>query len=170
MLITKITALDKHLNNRLISFRKPWLLKVLRSITHLGSGAFWAVVYGYALLSFQEAYGTLIVTILVAELIGLVSIIIMRYLTRRERPGSYPCPRWTPWNRYSFPSHHTARMFMLTFLLGSTYRGLFPFILLAAIIIGFTRIFLEKHYLSDVVAGAMVGLCAGALALLISGT
>lgn len=166
MRITKITTLDKTLNRRLTRFRKPWLVKMVGIVTHLGSGAFWAPVYAFTLLLFQERFGSLIITILIAEFIGLVIIITFRYLTRRERPSPYlTCPRWTPWNRYSFPSHHAARMFMLTFLIGNHYRESFPFILSVAIVIGFSRIFLEKHYVSDVLAGAAVGGLAALVSL-----
>jgi undecaprenyl-diphosphatase len=158
VLTAKIIALDKNLNYYFTTYRKPRLLKIMGIITHLGSGAFWAIVYAFTLLFFQGLPGTLIKSILAAELICLVTIIVLRYLTRRERPRLYLTrPTWTPWNQYSFPSHHVARMFMLAILIGTHYRELLLFMLSAAIAIGFTRIFLEKHYLSDVLAGATLG-------------
>jgi len=54
---------------------------------------------------------------------------------------------------------------MLTFLIGNHYRESFPFILSVAIVIGFSRIFLEKHYVSDVLAGAAVGGLAALVSL-----
>jgi len=166
VLIAKIIALDKNLNNYLATFRKSWLLKIIGIVTHLGSSAFWATVYAFILLLFQGPFGPLVVTILVAELIGLMIIIVLRYLTRRERPcPNLSYPTWTPWNRYSFPSHHAARMFMLTSLVGTNFRESFLFMLSVAVMIGFTRIYLERHYLSDVLVGAMVGGLAAAVSL-----
>ena len=70
-----------------------------------------------------------------------------------------------PWNRYSFPSHHSARMMMLSVVFGAHYRGALPVMLSATALIGFSRLCLEKHYLSDVLAGGVVGGLVGAAAL-----
>jgi len=85
----------------------------------------------------------------------LVIIIALRYLTRRQRlvRGGRPLD---PWNRYSFPSHHSARMIMLSIVFGAHYRGSLAGMLAAAVLVGFSRLVLEKHYLSDVLAGAPV--------------
>lgn len=166
MLTARIIALDKRLNNYLAAFRKPWLLKTMRIVTSLGSGTLWVTVYAFICLFYRDPFVPLIYTIITAELIGLALIIVLRYLTRRERPlPNQKYLPWTPWNRYSFPSLHTSRMFMLCFVVGANYRGSFLLMLSVAIVIGFTRIYLERHFLSDVVAGSVVGGLAALVSL-----
>ncbi|MBF0396372.1 MAG: phosphatase PAP2 family protein [Desulfobacterales bacterium] len=93
----------------------------------------------------------------------LFFIIILRNLIKRERPIPYlkNISFLMTWNKYSFPSLHSARMFMLTVIISKNYPNLMLAILTIAIIISFTRIYLEKHFASDVVFGAIVGILSG---------
>ncbi|MGH7411303.1 MAG: phosphatase PAP2 family protein, partial [Candidatus Methylomirabilis sp.] len=61
----------------------------------------------------------------------------------------------------SFPSGHSVTAFALASVLSRTYpKGSFAFYLLASMV-AFSRVYLASHFLSDVVAGAAVGLLAG---------
>ena len=59
-------------------------------------------------------------------------------------------------------------MIMLSVVLGAHYRGSLAGMLPAAVLIGFSRLVLEKHYLSDVLAGAAVGGLVAAASLYLS--
>jgi undecaprenyl-diphosphatase len=56
-------------------------------------------------------------------------------------------------------------MIMLSVVFGAHYRASLAGMLPAAVLIGFSRLYLEKHFLSDVVAGAAVGGLVAAAAL-----
>jgi membrane-associated phospholipid phosphatase len=56
-------------------------------------------------------------------------------------------------------------MIMLSVLFGAYYRGSLAGMLPAAVLIMFSRLYLEKHYLSDVLAGAAIGGLVGIAAL-----
>lgn len=109
-----------------------------------------------------------------AEFIQLTIIISLRYFTKRERPA----PAFTlifnenaklyalvvGWNRYSFPSLHASRAFMICII---TYNGLdihnMDFICLfllfvSAMTVMLGRLILQRHFMSDVVTGATVGM------------
>jgi hypothetical protein len=60
----------------------------------------------------------------------------------------------------SFPSGHTAVAFAFFGSYASVYnKGITPYLLYSIpVLIGFGRIYQDKHYLSDVVAGAVIGL------------
>ncbi|MBF0389771.1 MAG: phosphatase PAP2 family protein [Desulfamplus sp.] len=71
------------------------------------------------------------------------------------------------WNQYSFPSLHASRSFMLSIIIYNEFhiynRGslssiyiFFP--IFAALTISFSRLVLQKHFLSDVVIGAFIGM------------
>jgi membrane-associated phospholipid phosphatase len=63
----------------------------------------------------------------------------------------------------AFPSGHTAYAFAGATLLGNRYPKLRIPLYIGAGLVGFTRIYLGRHYLSDVIAGAAVGTITGAL-------
>lgn len=92
----------------------------------------------------------------------MLTIIILRYITKRKRPVTQYKPFFlAPWNRYSFPSHDALRSFLIAVILGANYSGLLPFLLFMAATIGFTRLYLSKHYLSDVLVGSLIGIVLG---------
>ena len=58
----------------------------------------------------------------------------------------------------SFPSSHAANAFALAWILGARWRRGIPVFFALALLIAFSRIYLNRHFLSDVVAGALIGL------------
>ena len=63
----------------------------------------------------------------------------------------------------SFPSSHAANAFALAWVLSARWRRAAPLWVALALVVAFSRIYLNRHYLSDVVAGALIGLvCAWA--------
>ncbi len=66
----------------------------------------------------------------------------------------------------SFPSSHAATTFALTYLWIHFKRPKHPFIpYFIAMLLVSSRLFLGKHYLSDVIVGALVGLLSAKLSL-----
>lgn len=63
----------------------------------------------------------------------------------------------------AFPSGHTAYAFAGATLLGNRYPQLRIPLYIGAGLVGITRIYLGRHYASDVIAGAAVGTITGAL-------
>ena len=63
----------------------------------------------------------------------------------------------------AFPSGHTAYAFAGATLLGNRYPKLRIPLYIGAGLVGITRIYLGRHYASDVIAGAAVGTLTGAL-------
>jgi undecaprenyl-diphosphatase len=65
----------------------------------------------------------------------------------------------------SFPSSHAANAFALAWVLGARWRRGIPVFFALALLVAFSRMYLNRHYLSDVVVGAFIGvICAWAVA------
>ena len=65
---------------------------------------------------------------------------------------------------YSFPSSHAANLFGQALFYGLLYRKYMPYALLAAFLVGISRVFVGVHYPLDVLGGMILGGAEGALA------
>ncbi len=97
-------------------------------------------------------------------LITAAAIFTVKHLVGRERPDGSA--------RNSFPSGHTATAFLGAELFDLEYGHLYPRLSLlnygAAAITGISRVLNNRHWASDVVVGAGVGICSAHLGYFIS--
>ena len=66
---------------------------------------------------------------------------------------------------YGFPSNHAANSFAIAMVLSVFYRGYTAVFATLAFLIGFSRIYLGKHYPSDILAGAVWGIVIALLVI-----
>jgi undecaprenyl-diphosphatase len=105
------------------------------------------------------------------NLIGFVLTIIIAYLVRifyfKHRPNKRTYQTLLEKiDASSFPSIHTARSFSFAVITGAqTNNYLLTALLAIAVIIGYSRITLEYHHKSDVIAGAVLGIMLATLIL-----
>lgn len=159
-----VVALDTRVNGLLASVRTPFFNHLFYAITTFG---YWPVIVsGAAALSFWLWYrrqGTRVLPLA----ISLVSCEFMTFLGKlafhRARPdGGVLSP-----SGFSFPSGHASisvafygfalYMAMRGVRLWRTRINLLMLALLIAVLIGFSRLYLGVHYLSDVLAGYLIG-------------
>ncbi len=143
----------------------PSLTAFLEKFTDLGSAFLLRIVYALMVLycfgikKYREAIAILITGGLSFLLSDLLKIIF-----HRERPiGSLIGPV----QQFSYPSGHAMASIvfygLLTYLVSRSNMtkankiGFSIFILSIALIIAFSRIYLQAHYASDVVAGLLIG-------------
>lgn len=99
-------------------------------------------------------------------LAGVLNDLVIQLLVTRPRPfavlndvitvGGLP-------TGYSFPSGHTAIVFafVAAYFLAAPKNAISYLLLLGALVVGFSRIYMGFHYPSDVIAGALLGIfCA----------
>lgn len=161
--------LDVHLSQRLRIAEKPGILRTTSAIlAHSGDSWYWliglALVWWLGADYWKVRALILIFTILITA--GIV-FVVKRFVPRRRPEGE-----WGKFYRMtdpgSFPSGHTVRAFMLavTMLgLGPLWSGLV--LLIWAPLVGLARVAMGVHYLSDVLAGMLLGMLIGGVVLLL---
>lgn len=119
-------------------------------------------VYGLNLAGVKGKHNLKDRTILLAMSYATMGILVntMKFSFKERRPDSHA--------RNSFPSGHTATVFMGAEYLNKEYKDVCPWIgylgYATAAATGYMRIYNNRHYLNDVIAGACVGVMSTKLA------
>lgn len=133
---------------------------MMRWLTHLG-GARATLAAGMALLPFGGATSRLGLTVLLANVLSHAAVQILKRTVVRARPcdihGRHLALVNLP-DPFSFPSGHTAAATAVAASLAFAEPGLAPLVVPLAGLIGYSRVRLRVHYVSDVLAGAALGL------------
>jgi membrane-associated phospholipid phosphatase len=155
----------------------PTFVSVLRGITEFGSSEWIAIVLSIAVLFFvfKRWWPSLLMTV-VAIPGGMLLNEWIKILVHRHRP--FADGWFVDWSGYSFASGHTIGA---TLLYGQLALFIIPVIksrggrvlLFSAatfviVLVGFSRIALGAHYLTDVLAGIFLGTSWLALCVLVS--
>jgi undecaprenyl-diphosphatase len=168
--LQRILSFDEALLVAFQRFRSPWRTLVARTLTSLGDAKSWTAV-GLALLATRSELGIRLGLRLgaAAALATLSSQALKRGLTR-ARPDTaivgFEALARNP-DRFSFPSGHTAAAFAVALSFAGEPHGVGPCVLLLAVGIGLSRVYLGAHYPLDVGAGAVLGAFAGLAARLL---
>jgi undecaprenyl-diphosphatase len=143
-----------------------WIRAYAVSATRVGDGWLWYAM-GLAILAFGGdgrfaalgAAGT-------AAILSILLFIVLKRFTGRRRPCQIEPHCWAtllPPDQFSFPSGHTMTAFAVAVSLSMFYPTLAIGLAFCALSIAASRILLGMHFLSDVVAGALIGTGLGYL-------
>lgn len=158
-----ITQWDLSILDTLQGCRTPFLDKFLSAITHLGDHGYFWIVFALVLLCIPRTrkLGVCVALALLLDL--LLCNIILKPLIARPRP--YALREITllisPPGDYSFPSGHAAAAFAATSALALRRSRLTVPVLILALVIAFSRLYLYVHYPTDVFAGILIGSLCG---------
>jgi len=140
-------------------------------LAHSGDSWFWAAGLALILWRGDAAWRQWATHIFLAIASLAVIVIVLKLLVRRRRPPGEWGAIYRSTDPHSFPSGHAARAAMLAVLLcawGPSWAG--PLAVVWAPLVSLARVALGVHYLSDIVAGGILGLAAGAIAVGVAGT
>ncbi|MGH9665844.1 MAG: phosphatase PAP2 family protein [Bryobacteraceae bacterium] len=160
-MIHQISVREHSLMRRINGWRPPrWVRWWMLSATRGGDGWLW-VAMGVAVLLFGgERRLPAVLAAAMATLTGVVLFKVLKQATGRTRPCHLAPNCWAtllPPDRFSFPSGHTITAFAVAVSLGLFYPSLLVGLLFCAISVAASRILLGMHFLTDVLAGAMIG-------------
>jgi undecaprenyl-diphosphatase len=159
-----LVALDHAVFAQLRAWRQGWLDVAMIAVTELG-GAGVSVAVGvvvFAWLAWRRAWAAAAYWV-IALLGARACVVALKFGLQRHRPASI----YSGLESYSFPSGHaTSSMVTYGFLaflicLRQPWRVRVPVLALTAVavaVIGLSRLYLGMHWLSDVVAGFVLGL------------
>jgi undecaprenyl-diphosphatase len=160
---------DHRLMRRLNRWRAPrWVRYWMIAATRLGDGWLW---YSLAvlLLLFGGPQRYAAVSAAGSAALGGVAVFkALKRLSHRQRPCQLEPHCWSkvlPPDKFSFPSGHTMTAFSIALVLSYFYRGVEVPLYFFACSIAVSRIVLGMHFLSDVLAGAILGVGLGCCAL-----
>ncbi|MDX1600555.1 MAG: phosphatase PAP2 family protein [Anaerolineales bacterium] len=163
MSLQRLKHLDHLWTERLSIAERPgpmrWIAVVL---AHSGDSWFWLAGLGIMAWTSDGVWRVWAIGLAAAILVTAIVVMGLKFTIRRRRPEG-------PWggvyrrtDPHSFPSGHAARAILIAVIVllwGPTWLG--PIIVVWAPLVLLARVAMGVHYLSDVIAGAALGLSFG---------
>jgi undecaprenyl-diphosphatase len=163
-------ARDHRVARRMSGWRPPrWFRLWMHAATKLGDGWLWVGAAGLLVASGREQRVAQEAGAL-ALFVTNAAVIALKRCCRRRRPAAYEPNGFFQVGRadlyafdeFSFPSGHTMNAWAAGTVLSLAFPVLAPCAGFVAASIGLSRVVLRMHFVSDVLAGAVLGLVIGA--------
>ncbi len=165
----RILAIDVAFFRLLAAFPLPkaiaWPLILL---VRVGDGWIWgiiAVALWFALPFAQVE--TVVLQCALAIAVSLCIYLPVKFIAKRLRPydsGLDVTPMVPPLDKYSFPSGHTMNNLAVSLVLTLHFPRLLVPAVFFPLLLGTLRVLFGVHYLSDILGGGLLGICAFSLA------
>ena len=170
MNIQAIIALDSNLSESLrLQPHKRWLWNLSAFFAHSGDSWFWLAALFILWLITRTAWHTKSALMATGILVLAVLVLAVKFTVRRSRPPGEWGAIYRNTDPHSFPSGHAARAALLVVMAVALGPGWFAVLVLAwAPLVSLARVAMGVHYLSDVLAGMVLGVIIGLLILQIS--
>ena len=145
------------------NLRTPLFDHIVLFITSLANYVWYILIMGLLINKPTRKIGVVLVVAMILQY--LINAGILKHLFARVRPCNVDTNVELLVNRpkgFSFPSGHSAAAFCVVGVLyGAKIRELFWPVLVLAILIGFSRLYLYVHFPTDVFVGALCGFAIG---------
>lgn len=170
-MLNSILELDQRLSVRLRVAEKPgWLRSLAIFFAHSGDSWFWAAALILLWFLAPQPWKDRAVIVFLSISLLIVVVLAFKFSVRRKRPEGEWGGIYRNTDPHSFPSGHAARAFLIaTLALGLGPLWLALILCLWAPLVSLARVAMGVHYLSDVTAGALLGMLMGFICLELSG-
>lgn len=162
-MLEMLTTLDRRFSARVRVAEKPGPLRLAAiGLAHSGDSPIW--IMGLLLVTWlgSTLWRHSAWLMLVGVAVTAVAVQTLKLIFRRQRPAGEWGQGYRQLDPHSFPSGHAARAFMLAAIavaLGPAWWALV--MVVWAALVSLARVAMGVHYLSDVVAGAALGVGCG---------
>ena len=150
---------DRRVSAKFRIAENPGVLRNAAAIVaHSGDSWFWGIGLGIAWLVGNEFTKRWSVHLFAAIVVTALAVMAIKLLVRRERPEGEWGSIYRKNDPHSFPSGHAARALMLATLvpfIGPS--ALIAPLILWAPLVSLARVAMGLHYISDVLAGGLLG-------------
>jgi undecaprenyl-diphosphatase len=164
-----LIELDSRLTERIRIAEQPGPLRGLAAVlAHSGDSWFWLAGLLVLWLLGDDDWKFIALTMIAAILLTAVIVFVIKFSVRRRRPEGQWGQVYRSTDPHSFPSGHAVRVVMLAVIalgLGPLWLGLV--LCIWAPLVAFARVAMGVHYLSDVLAGMLLGLLIGGVVVLV---
>jgi undecaprenyl-diphosphatase len=159
MTFKSILELDARLSDKMRVAEKPGALRSFAIFfAHSGDSWFWGlalIILWFVSPQFWKDWSVLVFT---GIALLAVFVLAVKFTVRRRRPEGEWGGIYRSTDPHSFPSGHAARAFLIAAIataLGPAWLAIILWIW--APLVALARVAMGVHYLSDIVAGAIVG-------------
>jgi undecaprenyl-diphosphatase len=167
MNLENLLNLDARISTRLRVAEQPGPLRTIAMfLAHSGDSWFWLLAMPLVWLFGSPFWKTRALILIFAILVTAVIVLILKFTIRRRRPEGEWGQIYRKTDPHSFPSGHAARSLMIGIIaagLGPAWFGIL--LIIWGPLVGLARVAMGVHYLSDVLAGWLVGALTALTAL-----
>ena len=167
MSFRSLLELDARLSGQMRVAEKPGFLRNIAAfLAHSGDSWFWFAAL-FLCWFFSNSFWKQWEVVEFFGIVGLAAVVLgVKFLVKRKRPEGDWGGIYRNTDPHSFPSGHAARAFLIA-VLGTVLAPPWLAILLWvwAPLVALARVAMGVHYMSDVVAGAVLGVIVALLGL-----
>jgi undecaprenyl-diphosphatase len=166
-MLKRIQDLDERFARSATRYEQPSFVRTLAAVlAHSGDSWFWVIGLGVLWWFGDEYWKQLAVKMLLGILATALVVMLIKFTVRRSRPQGEWGRIYRSTDPHSFPSGHAARSAMLAVVaLGTGPLWLGLIMVIWAPLVGLARIIMGVHYVSDILAGMVLGVIMGILVL-----
>jgi membrane-associated phospholipid phosphatase len=160
-----LIELDARISKQMRIAEQPGTLRTLAAVlAHSGDSWFWLAGLVLVWWLGSDYWKVRAAILIISILFTAVIVMIVKFTVRRKRPEGEWGKFYRSTDPHSFPSGHAVRAVMLAVVvlwLGPQWLGVL--LLVWAPLVGLARVAMGVHFLSDVLAGMVLGLAIGVL-------